>query len=169
MNTAPLDNLNIIVAVARNNAIGLNNELLYRLPNDLKRFKALTTGHTIIMGRKTFESLPKGALPNRRNIVLSRQEGLHYENAECYRSLEDALMQCDYTEDIYIIGGGELYRQTIGLTKRIHLTLVDDTPAEADAFFPELNPEEWVETLREEHPADEKHAHAYTFIDYIRK
>ena len=169
MNTAPLDNLNIIVAVARNNAIGLNNELLYRLPNDLKRFKALTTGHTIIMGRKTFESLPKGALPNRRNIVLSRQEGLHYENAECYRSLEDALMQCDYTEDIYIIGGGELYRQTIGLAKRIHLTLVDDTPAEADAFFPELNPEEWVETLREEHLADEKHAHAYTFIDYIRK
>ena len=169
MNTTPLDNLNIIVAVARNNAIGLNNELLYRLPNDLKRFKALTTGHTIIMGRKTFESLPKGVLPNRRNIVLSRQEGLHYENAECYRSLEDALMQCDYTEDIYIIGGGELYKQTVGMAKRIHLTLVDDMPAEADAFFPELNPEEWQETLREEHPVDEKHAQAYTFIDFERR
>ena len=167
MNT--LDNLSIIVAVAENNAIGLNNQLLYRLPNDLKRFKALTTGHTIIMGRKTFESLPKGALPNRRNIVLSRQEGLHYENAECYRSLEDALMQCDYTEDVYIIGGGELYRQTIGLVKRIHLTVVHDTPADADAFFPELNREEWTETLREAHLADEKHAQAYTFIDYIRK
>ena len=169
MNTAPLDNLNIIVAVARNNAIGLNDELLYRLPNDLKRFKALTTGHTIIMGRKTFESLPKGALPNRRNIVLSRQEGLHYENAECYRSIEEALMQCDYTEDVYIIGGGELYKQTLALAKRIHLTLVDDTPAEADAFFPALNPEEWSEVQREEHPADEKHAQAYTFIDYVRK
>lgn len=167
MNT--LDNLSIIVAVAKNGAIGLNNELLYRLPNDLKRFKALTTGHTVIMGRKTFESLPKGALPNRRNIVLSRQEGLHYENAECYRSLEDALMQCDYTEDIYIIGGGELYRQTVGIAKRIHLTLVEDTPARADAFFPELNPEEWIVTLHEEHPADEKHAQAYTFIDYIRR
>ena len=169
MGEAPLDNVSIIVAVAKNGAIGLNNELLYRLPNDLKRFKALTTGHTIIMGRKTFESLPKGALPNRRNIVLSRQEGLHYENAECYSSIDEALMQCDYTEDVYIIGGGELYNQTLPLAKRIHLTLVDDTPAQADAFFPTLNPAEWRETLREEHPADEKHAQAYTFIDYIRK
>ena len=165
----PLDNLSIIVAVAKNNAIGLNNELLYRLPGDLKRFKALTTGHTIIMGRKTFESLPKGALPNRRNIVLSRQEGLHYENAECYRSLEEALMQCDYTEDVYIIGGAELYKQTLALASRIHLTLVEDTPAEADAFFPELNSNDWEETSREEHPADEKHAQAYTFIDYKRR
>ena len=164
-----LDNVSIIVAVAQNNAIGFKNQLLYRLPNDLKRFKALTTGHTIIMGRKTFESLPKGALPNRRNIVLTRQEGVHYENAECYRSLEEALMQCDYTEDLYIIGGGELYKQTLGLAARIHLTIVDDTPTEADAFFPELNPAEWEEVMREEHPADEKHAHAYTFIDLKRR
>ena len=164
-----LDNLSIIVAVAKNGAIGLNNQLLYRLPDDLKRFKALTTGHTIIMGRKTFESLPKGALPNRRNIVLSRQEGLHYENAECYHSLEEALMQCDYTEDVYIIGGGELYKQTIELAARIHLTQVDDTPAEADAFFPELSPDEWEEVWREEHPADERHTHAYVFIDLKRK
>ena len=162
-------NISIIVAIAENRAIGFENKLLYWLPNDLKRFKSLTTGHTIIMGRKTFESLPKGALPNRRNIVLSRQEGLHYENAECYRSLEEALMQCDYTEDIYIIGGGELYKQTIGLAKHIHLTLVDDTPAEADAFFPTLNCEEWIEMVREEPPSDEKHAQAYTFIDYERK
>lgn len=169
MNIQPLDNVSIIVAIAKNNAIGLKNQLLYRLPNDLKRFKQLTTGHTIIMGRKTFESLPKGALPNRRNIVLSRQEGLHYENAECYRSIEEALMQCDYTEDVYIIGGGELYRQTIGLAKRIHLTVVDDMPTEADAFFPELKAEEWHEVLREEHPADEKHAQAYTFIDLMRR
>lgn len=169
MNIQPLDNVSIIVAIAKNNAIGLNNQLLYRLPNDLKRFKQLTTGHTIIMGRKTFESLPKGALPNRRNIVLSRQEGLHYENAECYRSIEEALMQCDYTEDVYIIGGGELYRQTIGLAKRIHLTVVDDIPTEADAFFPDLKAEEWHEVLREEHPADEKHAQAYTFIDLMRR
>ena len=169
MNTTPLDNISIIVAVAKNGAIGLNNELLYRLANDLKRFKALTTGNTIIMGRKTFESLPKGALPNRRNIVLSRQEGLHYENAECYRSLEEALMQCDYTEDVFIIGGGELYKQTLGLAKRLYLTLVDDVPAEADAFFPELNPEEWTETACEEHSADEKHAQAYAFIDYVRR
>lgn len=165
----PLDNVSIIVAAANNGAIGLQGQLLYRLPNDLKRFKALTTGHTIIMGRKTFESLPKGALPNRRNIVLSRQAGLHYENAECYRSLEEALMQCDYTEDIYIIGGGELYKQTLALATRVHLTLVHDTPAEADAFFPTLNLEEWTETAREEHTPDDKHAQAYTFIDYKRK
>ena len=164
-----LDNVSIIVATAKNGAIGLRNQLLYRLPNDLKRFKALTTGHTIIMGRKTFDSLPKGALPNRRNIVLSRQEGLHYENAECYRSLEEALMQCDCTEDVYIIGGGELYKQTLGLAKRIHLTLVDDVPTEADAFFPDHNLEDWSETTREEHAPDEKHAQAYTFIDYVRK
>ena len=91
------------------------------------------------------------------------------ENAECYCSLEEALMQCDYTEDLYIIGGGELYKQTVGLAKRVHLTLVDDIPAEADAFFPDLNPEEWTEVAREEHAPDEKHAQAYVFIDYIRK
>ena len=169
MKNKPLDNVSIIVAAAKNGAIGFNNQLLYRLPNDLKRFKALTSGHTIIMGRKTFESLPKGALPNRRNIVLSRQEGLHYENAECYSGIEEALRQCDYTEDIYIIGGGELYKQTLALAKRVHLTLVDDIPAEADAFFPELKAEEWVEITREEHPVDEKHAQAYIFIDYERK
>ena len=164
-----LDNVSIIVAVAKNGAIGRDNQLLYHLPNDLKHFKTLTTGHTIVMGRKTFESLPKGALPNRRNIVLSRQEDLHYENAECYRSLEDALMQCDYWEDVYIIGGAELYKQTIELASRIHLTLIEDTPTDADAFFPTLNPNQWEEKSREEHPADEKHAHAYTFIDYVRR
>ena len=169
MNIQPLDNLNIIVAVAKNGAIGFNNELLYRLPNDLKRFKTLTTGHTVIMGRKTFESLPKGALPNRRNIVLSRQEGLHYENAECYSSLEDALMQCDYWEDVFIIGGAELYKQTLDMASRIYLTLIDDTPTEADAFFPQWSSDEWEEVLREEHPADDKHTQAYTFVDLVRK
>lgn len=164
-----LDNLSIIVAVAKNGAIGRNNQLLYHLPDDLKRFKALTTGHTIIMGRKTFDSLPKGALPNRRNIVLTRQEGVHYENAECYHSLEEALMQCDYTEDVYIIGGAELYKQTIDMAARMHLTLIDDTPTDADAFFPEIDTNTWAETLREKHAADEKHAHDFTFIDYIRR
>ena len=169
MNIQPLDNLNIIVAVAKNGAIGFNNELLYRLPNDLKRFKTLTTGHTVIMGRKTFESLPKGALPNRRNIVLSRLVGLHYENAECYSSLEDALMQCDYWEDVFIIGGAELYKQTLDMASRIYLTLIDDIPAVADSFFPEWSVADWKEVSREEHPADDKHAHAYAFVDLVRK
>ena len=161
--------VSIIVAVAENGAIGNQNSLLWHIKEDMQLFRRVTSGHAVVMGRKTFESLPKGALPNRRNIVLSRQEGLHYENAECYRSIEEALMQCDYTEDVYIIGGGELYRQTIGLAKRIHLTVVDDIPTEADAFFPELKAEEWHEVLREEHPADEKHAQAYTFIDLMRR
>ena len=160
--------ISIIVAIAENNAIGLNNKLIYWLPNDLKRFKQLTTGNTIIMGRKTFESLPKGALPNRRNIVLSRQEGLHYENAECYRSLEDALMQCDYCEDVYIIGGAELYKQTIELASRIHLTLIDDAPADADAFFPEIIADEW-DIANEEAAAETPDGLRYQFIDLIRK
>lgn len=164
-----LDNLSIVVAVAKNGAIGRDNQLLYHMPNDLKRFKALTTGHTIIMGRKTFESLPKGALPNRRNIVLTRKEGVHYENAECYHSLEEALMQCDYTEDVYIIGGADLYAQTLGMVARLHLTLIDDIPAHADAFFPEINLEEWTEVSREDHQPDEKNAYAYSFIDLVRK
>ena len=97
-------NISIIVAVAQNLAIGFENKLLYWLPNDLKRFKALTTGHTIIMGRKTFESLPKGALPNRRNIVLSRQD-IEFAGAERYSSLEQALSQCRNEEEVFIIGG----------------------------------------------------------------
>ena len=160
--------ISLIVAVAQNGIIGTGGTMPWHITEDFRHFKAVTSGHSVIMGRKTYESIGR-PLPNRRNIVLSRQEGLHYENAECYRSLEDALMQCDYTEDVYIIGGGELYKQTLDLAKRVHLTLVDDIPAEADAFFPELNPDEWTEALREEHPADEKHAQAYSFIDYVRK
>ena len=160
--------ITLIAAVARNRAIGLNNKLLYWLPNDLKRFKALTTGHTIIMGRKTFESFPKGALPNRRNVVLSRQ-GAKFEGAETFPSIETALASCHADEDIYIIGGETIYRQTIALADRLCLTEVDDTPAEADAFFPEYSNGQWMEASREEHTTDEKHAYNYTFIDYTRK
>ena len=98
-----MNNLSIIVAIAKNNGIGKDNQLLYWLPNDLKRFKALTTGHTVIMGRKTFDSLPKGALPNRRNIVLSRQDGLVCAGAECFTSLEEALAHCNAEEEIFIM------------------------------------------------------------------
>ena len=104
--------LSIIVAINKNRGIGFENKLLYWLPNDLKRFKALTTGHTIIMGRKTFESLPKGALPNRRNIVLSRS--CHeFPGAECFHSLQDALHQCKEEEEVYIIGGASLYAEAL--------------------------------------------------------
>ena len=160
--------ISIIAAVAQNRAIGFQNKLLYWLPNDLKRFKALTTGHTIIMGRRTFESLPKGALPNRRNVVLSRA-GNTFPGAETFVSLEEALASCAPDEDIYIIGGAQVYAQALPLADRLCLTEILDTPNEADAFFPEFTSEEWSTEAAEEHAADEKHAQAYRFVDYIRR
>ena len=161
--------INIIAAVAQNNAIGYNNKLIYWLPNDLKRFKALTTGNTIIMGRRTFESLPKGALPNRRNIVLSRNgRAEDFPDCELYTSLDDALAQCHGHEDIYIIGGNSVYKSSMPLADRLCLTLVHDTPKEADTFFPDFSGE-WKEVWREDHDIDEKHKQRYSFVDYKRK
>lgn len=160
--------ISIIAAVAQNGAIGYQNKLLYWLPNDLKRFKTLTTGHTIIMGRKTFESFPKGALPNRRNVVLSRQEGLNLPGAECFTSMNEALKSCKPEEHIYIIGGDSIYRQSINLADELCLTLVEDTPAEADAFFPTVDPTIWKEVWNEKKSADEKHQQNYTFVNYER-
>ena len=172
--------ISIIAAVARNRAIGYKNKLIYWLPNDLKRFKALTTGHTIIMGRNTFLSLPKGALPNRRNIVLSRsaysspkigevRRGLNelYPGCDVYPSLEEALKHCTSDEDIYIIGGASVYKQALPLADRLCLTEIDDTPAEADTFFPSYD-KGWQEESREDHPVDERHDFPYSFVDYVR-
>ena len=166
--------ITIIAAIAENNAIGLKGKLLYWLPADLKRFKALTTGHTIIMGRKTFESLPKGALPNRRNIVLSRSKK-DFPGAEKFASLQEALAACKLplkgdggSEDIYIIGGASVYAEALPLANRLCLTEVHDTPKEADAFFPDFDKNEWEVSFREEHEPDEKHAQSFTFIDYVR-
>ena len=127
--------INIIAAVAKNRAIGYRNKLIYWLPNDLKRFKMLTTGHTVIMGRRTFESLPKGALPNSRNIVLSRTQD-RFTGCDCYKSLEEALKHCSPEEDIYIIGGASLYEQALSIADRLLLTEVNDVPEHADAYFP---------------------------------
>ena len=157
--------ITIIAAIAQNKAIGYGNKLLYWLPNDLKRFKALTTGHTIIMGRKTFDSLPKGALPNRRNVVLSRSQSA-IEGCEVYQSLEDALQHCSTDEDIYIIGGASVYEQALPKADRLCLTEVQDTPEKADASFPEFR--HWREVWREDHDKDDKHAQRYSFVDYIR-
>ncbi|MBR6030915.1 MAG: dihydrofolate reductase [Bacteroidaceae bacterium] len=158
----------IISAIAENNAIGLKGKLLYWLPADLRRFKALTTGHTIIMGRKTFESLPKGALPNRRNIVLSRSKQ-DFPDAERFASLEEALASCSPKEDVYIIGGASVYAEALPLTDRLCLTEVHDMPAEADAFFPAFDRSEWEVAFREAHEKDEKHDQNFDFVDYIRK
>lgn len=161
--------ISIIAAVDRNMGIGHQNKLLFWLPNDLKRFKALTTGHTIIMGRKTFDSLPKGALPNRRNIVLSGQSGLSLPGAEVYASLEEALAGCRQDEEVYIIGGASVYGQALPLANRLCLTEIDAEAPQADAFFPKVDPAVWQEKSRESHPADEKHPCPYAFVDYVRR
>ena len=169
--------VSLIAAVAKNGAIGFENKLLYWLPNDLKRFKALTTGHTIIMGRRTFESLPKGALPNRRNIVLTKNAHFIAPNAEIFPSLEEALEACltpvnaesVNSGEVFVIGGASVYREALPLATRLCLTLVDDTPAQADAFFPWLNPAEWKVVADEAHDTDDRHTHAYRFIDLERR
>lgn len=159
--------ISIIAATAGNLAIGNGNKLLYWLPNDLKRFKSLTTGHTVIMGRKTFDSLPKGALPNRRNIVLSRT--VHeLPGAEVFATLEDALRSCSSGEEVYIMGGESVYRQALPVAQRLCLTEVDDTPEVADAFFPRFDDGEWHPVWSEEHGIDEKHAYKYRFVNYER-
>ena len=162
--------ISIIAAVAKNRAIGFENKLIYWLPNDLKRFKALTTGHTIIMGRNTYESLPKGALPNRRNVVLSRSafnsQQPSFPGCDVYPTLEAALQSCKADEDIYIIGGARVYQQAMAVADRLCLTEVDDTPQDADAFFPDYS--DWKEVAREEHDTDEKHNYRYAFVDYVK-
>lgn len=157
--------ITIIAAVAKNRAIGYENKLIYWLPNDLKRFKALTTGHTIVMGRNTFLSLPKGALPNRRNIVLSRSTK-ELPGCDVYTSLEEALSHCTPDEDIYIIGGASVYRHALKMADRLCLTEVNDTPEKADTFFPPYD--DWKEERREDHPIDERHEYEYSFVDYIK-
>jgi dihydrofolate reductase len=158
--------INIIAAVAKNRAIGFQNKLIYWLPNDLKRFKALTTGHTIIMGRNTYLSLPKGALPNRRNVILSTTVS-ELPGCDVYPSLDAALKSCRPDEDIYIIGGARVYEQAIGMADRLCLTEVDDIPAQADAFFPDYS-EGWHLVNKEAHPKDERHTFEYAFTDYER-
>ena len=166
LQTLTLMSISIIVAIAQNYAIGFENKLLYWLPNDLKRFKSLTTGHTIIMGRKTFESLPKGALPNRRNIVLTRQN-IEFPGAERYGSLEEALAQCK-EEEVFIIGGASVYEEALPLANKLYITHIKDTPEQADAFFPSIDNSIWKETSREVNQTDEKHLYSYAFVDYER-
>jgi dihydrofolate reductase len=155
----------MIAAVARNRAIGFENRLIYWLPNDLKRFKQLTTGHTILMGRRTFESLPKGALPNRRNCVLTTSVR-ELPGCECFASWEEFQATCRPDEEIFIIGGASLYSALLEKADRLCLTEIDDVPAQADTFFPDYS--QWHEVSRDTHEIDERHSHRYAFVDYIR-
>lgn len=158
--------ITIIAAVARNGAIGYKGKLIYWLPEDMKRFRLLTTGNTIIMGRKTFLSLPKGALPNRRNIVLSTTETT-FQGCDVYTSLEDALKHCSADEQVFIIGGASVYEQALPIADRLCLTEVDDVPTHADTFFPKFG-DEWKKVFHENHEKDEKHAQNFSFVDYVK-
>jgi dihydrofolate reductase len=161
-------NISIIVAIAENNAIGKNNELLWKISDDLKRFKKLTTGHKIIMGRNTFLSLPNGPLPNRENIVISDQENDQFEGCELVSSVEEALAMVEEDEEAFIIGGGMVYKQFISHANKLYLTRVHAS-FEADTFFPQINYDEWTEVERTEYPAGEKNEYPHSYIVYERK
>jgi dihydrofolate reductase len=158
----------IIVAAGENNVIGKNNKLPWRMPADTKYFKSTTKGHVVVMGRKTFESLGK-PLSDRLNIVITRQKNFNGEGIVVAESLEEALKKGGQYpgKDIFIIGGGEIYRQSLALTDRVYLTRIHHT-FEGDTFFPELPKEKWKVIFREEHQPDEKNPHPYSFITYER-
>jgi dihydrofolate reductase len=157
----------MIAAVAENNALGKNNELVWHLPNDFKRFKSLTTNHHIIMGRKTFESFPK-PLPNRVHVVITRQSDYNPEGCIVVDSIEKAIAACPENEDSYIIGGGEIY--TLGMD---HADILEITKVhhsfDADAYFPEIDKTDWQLVESEENFKDEKHLYDYTYETYIRR
>lgn len=159
-------NISIIVAIAENFAIGKNNDLLFHLPNDLKRFKEITSGKTIIMGRNTLLSLPKWPLPNRRHVVISDIPGDSFEGCEMASSIEEAVALVKNDEEAFIIGGGMVYRQFYPLAGKLYLTLVHK-PFEADVYFPEINYGEWTEESREDH-YDEKNDFDYSYINLVR-
>lgn len=159
--------LTLIAATSTNNALGKDNQLVWHLPDDFKRFKSLTSNHHIILGRKTFESFPK-PLPNRTHVIITRNKD--YEAPEgciVVSSLEKAIEICPKNEEVFIIGGGEIYKQSIGIADKVELTRVHTT-VEADTFFPEINPENWKVVFEEFHPKDEKHAFDFTFLTYIK-
>lgn len=162
--------ISLIVAMARDRAIGRANQLLWHLSSDLKRFKALTMGHPIIMGRHTYESLPNGALPGRRNIVISRTLR-ELPDAEVYPSLEVALSALRLAANplCYIIGGGQIYAEALPWATDLHLTVVEAEYPDADTFFPELDLEQWTELSREETSPDERNPIASTYYHYISK
>lgn len=160
--------VSIIVATDECGAIGKDNNLLWHLPNDMKHFRELTTGHTVIMGRKTFESLPKGALPNRKNIVLTSSDK-QYENCLVYHSLSSALKACEGEDEIFIIGGGHVYREALDMADKLYVTFVHHRFPDADTFFPSLDPEKWEKTARTDFPQDEKNLYAHSFLTYVRK
>ena len=156
----------MIAAAAENNALGKDNKIVWHLPDDFKRFKQLTSGHHIIMGRKTFESFPK-PLPNRTHIVISQQKGYSAENCIVVNSLEKALEVAPKNEDIFIIGGAQIYDLALNISDKLELTRVHGV-FEADAFFPKIDFQHWKMDFEEKHLKDERHNFDFTFQTYSR-
>jgi dihydrofolate reductase len=159
--------LTMIAAAAENNALGKDGDLVWHLPDDFKRFKKLTTGHHIIMGRKTFESFPK-PLPNRTHIVITRNRDYTKEGCIVVHNLEDALKIAEGDTQPFIIGGGEIYKLALNASEKIELTRVHDT-FEADAFFPEIDLSKWELINEEFHEIDERHSVSFTYLTYVKK
>ena len=153
--------IKIIVAISKNRVIGDSNKLIWHLPADLKRFKEVTGGHPIVMGRKTYESIGR-PLPNRRNIIITRDENYEVDGCEVVNSIEEALLLTN--SDCFIIGGGEIYKQTLHIATQIYLTQVDEE-FDGDTTFPEL-PASWYVSKKEDFEADEKNPYNYSFIFY---
>lgn len=158
--------ITLIAAVAENLALGKNNDLIWHLPNDFKRFKAVTSGHHIVMGRKTFESFPK-PLPNRTHVIITRQQGYQPEGCIVVDSIEKAIASCPKEETIYVIGGGEIYALAMPFADELDVTRVHHS-FEADTFFPEIDPAKWKLVNTENHTKDEKHQYDYSFETYTR-
>ncbi len=157
----------LIAAVGRNSELGKDNQLLWHLPDDFKRFKQVTTGHYIIMGRKTFESFPK-LLPNRTHVIITRQENYHPEGCIIASGIEDALAKCPENEDVFVIGGGEIFKLAMPFADKLDLTEVDAS-FDADTFFPMPDMSQWVCNWALHHPKDDAHQYDFTFRNYIRR
>lgn len=160
--------ISIIVAIADNYAIGKDNQLLWHLPEDLKRFKRITEGHNIVMGKKTFYSLPKRPLPGRNSIVITDILGEQIDGCQMAYSIEDSINLCDAENENFVIGGGSVYRQFFTIAQKMYITWVHEK-FEADTFFPEIDLNTWEVIEKESHKADEKNKYDYTFITYQRK
>lgn len=163
--------VSLIVAMGKNRMIGLNNQMPWHLPDDLKYFKAQTLNKPVLMGRKTFESIGSRPLPKRLNIVISRAPQFQAEGVQVYADLNQALQALQALkqyEEVMIMGGGQIYQQTLAEADRLYITEVDAAP-QGDTFFPEFDAQQWQQTQREHHPADDRHAYAFDFVQYERK
>lgn len=161
--------ISIIVAIAENYAIGKKGDLLCHMPADLKHFKDITSGKTVMMGERTFFSLPKHPLPNRRNIVLTDVAGKTFDGAEAVYSLDEMCAKVQGEEEAFVIGGGMVYRQMMPLADKLYITHIHHSWEDADTFFPEIKESEWKLLNAERHFADEKNPYDYTFATYGRR